>query len=81
MLPETAPEDAGFDAGLEVLHSLLTEAGVPLARAEILARWPQSAPPPNATTLWRWLARGCEQGALVREGTGSKYEPFRYRVA
>lgn len=81
VLPETAPEDADFDAALEVLHSLLTEAGAPLTRAEILARWPQGAPPPNATTLWRWLARGCEQGALVREGAGSKVEPFRYRAA
>lgn len=81
VLPETAPEDAGFDAALETLHSLLTEAGTPLTRVEILVRWPQSASPPNATTLWRWLARGCEQGALVRDGAGSKYERFRYRAA
>jgi hypothetical protein len=81
VLPDTAPEDMDFDAAFEILHSLLRAAGVGLTRAEILALWPQSAPPPNATTLWRWLARGCERGALVRDGTGSKVEPFRYRAA
>jgi hypothetical protein len=81
VLPDTAPEDMDFDAAFEILQSLLTNASMGLTRAEILAHWPQSAPPPHAATLWRWLARGCERGTLVREGTGSKAEPFRYRAA
>ena len=81
VLPDTAPEDIDSGAAFEMLDSLLRAAGVPLTRTDILARWPQSAPPPNAITLWRWLARGCERGALVREGTRSKFEPFRYRAA
>jgi hypothetical protein len=54
---------------------------VPLTRQEILARWPESEPPPRADSLWRSLARGCELGIFVRTGEGTKAEASRYALA
>ena len=63
---------------LATLQTLLTESPTPLTRRELLARWPGDAP--REDTLWRTLARGCEQGLFVRSGTGTKTDAFRYGV-
>ena len=53
----------------------------PLTRQDILARWPEPAPPPRPDSLWRTPTRGCELGVLVRTGAGTKGEAFRYGLA
>ncbi len=63
------------------MRQLLSQIPASLTRQEILARWPESEPPPRADSLWRTLARGCELGILVRTGAGTKAEAFRYGLA
>ena len=57
------------------------QSPAPLTRQEILARWPETEPPPRPDSLWRTLTRGCELGILVRSGAGTKAEAFRYGLA
>jgi hypothetical protein len=61
---------------LATLQSLLQGSPSPLTRAELLARWPGSAPRPDS--LWRTLARGVERGLFEISRTGTKTDPFRY---
>jgi hypothetical protein len=80
LLPEVSPEAAVAPA-LETLRQLLSESAGPLTRQEILARWPESEPPPRADSLWRTLTRACELGIFIRTGEGTKAEAFRYGLA
>jgi hypothetical protein len=80
LLPDDPPEVARAPV-LKTLLQLLNQSAEPLTRQEILARWPESEPPPRADSLWRSLARGCELGILVRSGEGTKAEAFRYGLA
>jgi hypothetical protein len=80
LLPDVLPE-AALAPALETLRQLLSQSPAPLTRQEIVARWPESEPPPRADSLWRTLTRGCELGILVRTGDGNKAEAFRYGLA
>jgi hypothetical protein len=80
LLPDALPE-AVLAPTLETLRQLLSQSPTPLTRQEILARWPESEPPPRPDSLWRSLTRSCELGILVRTGAGNKAEAFRYRLA
>src|SRR5262249_50623725 len=60
------------------LQALLAASPIPLTRHELLARWPDV--PPREDTLWRILARGCDQGLFAAHGAGTKTEPIRYSV-
>ena len=75
LLPDSPPPHPPL---LATLQTLLSESPTPLTRQELLARWPGEAP--REDTLWRTLARGCEQGLFVRSGTGTKTDAFRYGV-
>jgi hypothetical protein len=63
---------------LETVQRILSESSEPLTRQDILTRWPDGLPPPRQDSLWRTLTRGCEMGVLVRSGTGTRAEAFRY---
>jgi hypothetical protein len=65
---------------LETIRQLLSESPSPLAREEILARWPDPKRP-HTDSLARSLARGCELGVLIRTGEGVKGEAFRFGLA
>jgi hypothetical protein len=64
---------------LEVVRQIIAASAGPLTRQEILDRWPEGEPLPRPDTLWRTLNRACEQGALIRTGSGTKNEAFRYQ--
>jgi hypothetical protein len=80
VLPDDSPEPPALAPTLETLRRLLSESPTPLTRQEILARWPETEPPPRADSLWRTLTRSCELGMFVRSGAGTKGEAFRYGV-
>jgi hypothetical protein len=80
LLPDD-PAAAPGPPALGTLRQLLAQSPEPLTRREILARWPESEPPPRADSLWRCLARGCELGILVRTGAGTKVEAYRYALS
>jgi len=79
-LPDGLPGTA-YQPTFEVLRVILRQSPEPLTRQEILARWPESAPPLRADSLWRTLTRGCQQGVFFRTGAGNKAEAFRYGIA
>jgi hypothetical protein len=76
-----AGDDAAFAPSLDTVRAVLHGAGTPLTRQEILDRWPAPATRPTANTLWRWLKRGCELGALVRHGDGIRGDAHHYGLA
>lgn len=62
------------------LLAILTAAGGPLSRAEILSHWPATQPTPSRATLCRALEQACASGRLTQEGTGHRQDPYRYRL-
>ena len=58
------------------LEALLRASPAPLARRELLARWPGPAPRPD--TLWRALAHGVLRGLFIVQGAGTRTDPLRY---
>jgi hypothetical protein len=68
-----------FTEGWAAVAEVLTAAGRPLTRRELLARWPDDSPP-EPTLLWRCLERAVAEGLAERTGTGLKSDPFRYWV-
>lgn len=73
-----AEDDDCFAAALAVLRVLLARAPHPLTRQELLAAWP--APPPEPSTLWRWLNRAFRLDLLRRTGAGTKTDPHHYTL-
>jgi hypothetical protein len=46
---------------------------------QMIEQWPSSEKdPPDRSTLSRWLQRAFKQGLVCREGSGYKYNSFRY---
>jgi hypothetical protein len=74
-------DDDAFAPSLDTVRAVLHEAGTPLTRHEILDRWPAAATRPTANTLWRWLKRGGDLGALMRQGDGIRGDAHRYGLA
>jgi hypothetical protein len=70
-----------FTAIWETLQKVLSSAPRPLTRAEILRRWPRTQKKPDEATLWRWLQRVLNEGAIAREGAGKRNDPYRFRLA
>jgi hypothetical protein len=81
LLLQDAPPEAALSPAVEAVRQLLSRSLAPLTRQEIVARWPESEPPPRADSLWRTLQRGCALGLMVRTGAGTKAEAFRYGLA
>jgi hypothetical protein len=70
-----------FHTNWDLLRLVFAENERPLTRAEIRAHWPASLPKPHDATLWRWLDRAVELGLAVRQGRGTRNEPFRFGLA
>ncbi len=76
--PEAGPD--GLQAYLDAFQMVLEDAPQKFTRGDILAEWPADFDKPGATQLKRWLGRAVERGLILREGTGRKTDPFRYRL-
>jgi hypothetical protein len=70
--------EPNYEHGWPVLQAVLDQAEGPLTRREILRRWPDSAPAPAKLTLWKWLGRAVDEGHVLRDGRGTRREPYRY---
>lgn len=75
-LGDTEVDD--FNGGWEALFTVLDESDYKMSRRTILEQWPQDHAKPAAATLWRWLERAVNEGKVLREGCGTRLEPFRY---
>lgn len=78
VLPDTDADDADLGRSLEMVRLVLGAATGKRSRPEILEDWPPELPAPKPLTLWRWLERAVEQGEVLRDGTGTRDDPFRY---
>jgi hypothetical protein len=66
--------------GWTVLQALLENADGPLTRREILRHWPDSAAAPRKQTLWKWLDQLVKEARVLRDGRGSRNEPYKYEL-
>ena len=60
-----------------VLQRQASEVTVEVIRAE----WPEEAPIPGKTWLYRLLKAAEQNKRIVRTGSGNKHEPYRYRLS
>ncbi|HMF15398.1 MAG TPA: AAA family ATPase [Gemmataceae bacterium] len=72
---------AEFSSNWDLVRAVLECAPGKLTRSEILASWPETHPAPAEVTLSRWLERAVGLGALLREGSGHRNDPYRYGLA
>jgi len=69
-----------FSANWDAIAAALASAATPLTRQDLLKYWPANRSVPHPGTLWRWLQRAQELGLVEKSGTGTKSEPFRFRL-
>ena len=73
--PSGEPE---FDKGWPVMKSILERAEGRLTWRQIVQRWPQELPRPAKTTMSRWLDQMLQERQILREGRGTKHDPYVY---
>ncbi len=72
------PEDELAEPVREALWQVLETTLTKLTRLEIVDQWPEEQRKPAPVTLWRLLDRCVESGAVKRDGTGTRADPFCY---
>jgi hypothetical protein len=75
-LGESAELD--FEHGWPVRQRILEQAEGSLARRALLRRWADVAAAPGRPTLWKWPSRAVEDGRVLRNGRGTRKEPYLY---
>ena len=73
--PSGEPE---FEHGWPVMKSILERAEGRLTWRQIVQRWPEEFPRPAKTTMSRWLDQLLQQRQILREGRGTKNDPYIY---
>jgi hypothetical protein len=73
--PSGEPE---LDQGWPVMKSILERAEGRLTWRQIVQRWPEELARPAQTTMWRWLDQLLQGRQILREGRGTKSDPFVY---
>ncbi|QDU23506.1 AAA family ATPase [Urbifossiella limnaea] len=72
-------EDAVFRENWEQVRAHLADRPAPATCPELLGDWPSEAAP-APTVLYRWLRRAVSAGLVVRTGSGTKTQPFRFAL-
>jgi len=75
-----ASAEPTFEDGWLILQKVLAEAEKPLSRQDILRAWPDSAAAPAKHTLWKWLDRTVREGLVLKDGRGTRREPYSYSL-
>lgn len=52
----------------------------PSTHKELLDDWPAGRVPPSATQLYEWLARAASEDLVLRSGSGTRGDPYRFRL-
>ncbi len=71
-------EDEAYTHGWRLLRAVLADASDKRTRPELLADWPAEEQAPSAITLYRWLERAVAAGDVLRNGSGTRGDPYRY---
>lgn len=78
-----AVEDARgtqFEQNWAVLRTILEGRRAAATHAELLADWPAGEERPAASVLYEWLKRAYGAGRVRRQGSGTRTDPWRYRL-
>ncbi|MCE9562454.1 MAG: AAA family ATPase [Planctomycetes bacterium] len=76
----TDPLAVRFRENWESVRAMLESRKQAVTHKELLADWPVDRVPPSATVLYEWLARAAGEGLVERLGSGTRDEPFRFRL-
>jgi hypothetical protein len=69
-----------FAQGRAILQAVFENAVKSLSRQDILAQWPDPDTAPAKHTLWKWLDQLVNEGRVLRDGRGTKREPYEYSL-
>jgi hypothetical protein len=75
-----ASAELDYERAWPLLHAILDESEGPLRRRDIRHRWPDPSVTPSMATLWNWLDRAVREGRVLRDGRGTRRDPFRYQL-
>src|SRR5439155_5238834 len=73
--PSGEPE---FDQGWPAMKTILERAEGRLTWRQIVQRWPEDMPRPAKATVSRWLDQLLQDRQILREGRGTKNDPYVY---
>jgi hypothetical protein len=68
------------ERGWPVVQVILEQSEGPLTRRAIRQRWPDAVLAPAKHTSWKWLGRAVQEGRVLRDGRGTRREPFLYQL-
>ncbi len=69
-----------FRDNWEVVRVILARRAVAATHKELLIDWPLDRPPLSPTQLYEWLGRAAGEGWVTRTGSGTRTDPFRFRL-
>jgi AAA domain-containing protein len=78
-LPDVLP--VRFRENWEMVRAILARRTSAATHKELLAEWPPDKLAPSPGQLYEWLSRAVAEKLAVRTGTGTKSDPYRYRLA
>jgi hypothetical protein len=62
------------------VRTILAGRSAAATHHELLTDWPADRERPAASVLYDWLNRATAAGLVERRGTGTKVDPYRYRL-
>jgi hypothetical protein len=69
-----------FAENWETVRGILAGRKRAATHHELLHDWPEGQERPSPGLFYRWLNRAHEEQRVRREGTGSRVDPYRYRL-
>lgn len=76
----TDPRERQFEENWETVLPVLRTLTAAVTHKEIRDGWPADAERPGETTLYEWLNHAHAKKLVRREGTGTRLDPWRYRL-
>jgi len=78
-LPDVLP--GRFRENWEMVRTVLARRASAATHREVRSEWPADRVPPSIAQLYEWLSRAVAEKLAVRVGTGTKSDPYRFRLA
>ncbi len=76
----TDPRTLQFEENWALLRGILQKRKQAVTHKELLKDWPADQARPSESALYEWLNRAFEEKRLRREGSGTRPNPWRYRL-
>lgn len=72
------PASVAFQDNWNTVLGMLKLRGQPASHQELLMDWPTEDSRPSSVTLYTWLNRAFAEKKVLRQGRGTKADPYRY---